>query len=67
MRYPSVLYETPWEWAVTREAFWISATELKRTLADLRRNLGWEYPPESVASGATGVAASMSVGKMKCG
>jgi hypothetical protein len=42
MRYPEVLYETPWEWAVTREAFWFSATGLRHIIRDLRRNLGWE-------------------------
>jgi hypothetical protein len=46
MRYPSVLYETPWEWAVTREVFWLSTKGLQQAIRDLRRNLGWEVSPQ---------------------
>jgi len=46
MRYPDVLYETPSEWAATGERFWLSATELERTIRDLRRNLEWRVSRE---------------------
>ena len=43
MRHPEVLFETPDTWG--RETFYVSRTELRRIVSDLRRNLGWDANP----------------------
>jgi len=38
MRYPEYLYETPVEWSATKdEVFWLSETELRRVVRELRK------------------------------
>lgn len=40
MRHPEVLYETPDDWG--KETFFLSESEARNVVRDLRRNLGWD-------------------------